>query len=204
MKIYIICPRCDGDKLECISIRYEIACCLSCGHEFFVPGLVSPLVKKWRNDEKNVIKMDKTEKIVNSGSDHPEIDSKKDQNVRYIKKSELIRDIDNLGVDWEDLTIEHSFIVDDYSVDAIIIIDYQYSEANGLVFDFTCSFYCPPGIHQSEIQNAYSTFYDRVNWELYEFLSRRFDFLDIQTESTWYEYNENENDVIMSFYAECD
>jgi hypothetical protein len=82
MKIYIICPRCDGDKLECISLRDEILCCLQCGHEFQVVGIVSPIVK-WRNSEqKNVIKMiNKKEKTVTSEIDQSEIDSKNDQNT---------------------------------------------------------------------------------------------------------------------------
>jgi hypothetical protein len=122
-----------------------------------------------------------------------ESEYKKDQDLmdEIDRVDDLINVIDHLRIF---LSIE--------KIDVAIDIDYEILVYSGNVkFNFVCTFHVPLDDHKQEISNEYSEFYDRINWELWRFLNDEFPFLSIETDGPFYEYNSENEDVIMSFYA---
>jgi hypothetical protein len=104
------------------------------------------------------------------------------------------------------------FEVDDYWVNGLIHIDYQYlTESNQIEFTFVCKFYYPEEYHRHEANKKYSPFYDYIDREFHNYLDRKFPFLNIYPIPRgdwrdWNGYDKEEEEVIMKFHtlAECE
>jgi predicted RNA-binding protein len=157
--------------------------------------LINIMIKnKKLKSNPNVIKMSEKEKTVTTEIDQSEVDSKKDQ------INNLIDEIDH---HFDDLRIYKTFkTIEGFVVDAAIDIDYEILRDYGVKFTFVCSFHIPLDDHKAEISSEYSSLYDRVNCTLWRFLNQKFDFLQVETDGWYYEYNAEDECVVMSFYAE--
>jgi hypothetical protein len=97
------------------------------------------------------------------------------------------------------------FEVDDYWVNGTINIDYQYlAESNQIEFTFICKFYYPEEFHQVESNKKRSVFYINVDAEFYYYLSEKFPFLNIYAPYSEYGYDNENDEVIMKYHAECE